>query len=240
MGREKTVLNVRDISVYYGVIPAVRDLSLSVERGQLATIVGANGAGKTTTLKAIMGTLLPKRGKIEYKGADVTEFPADRRAGMGIALIPEGRQIFARLTVKENLLLGAYHRRDKDGVKKDQAWIYDLFPVLQERETQLAGTLSGGEQQMLALGRGLMSHPELLLLDEPSLGLAPIIVSDIYKVINEINKSGITILLVEQNINMAMKVADYAYIMETGMLRSCGSPEEVMNRESIMKAYLGE
>ena len=234
------MLEVRDISVYYGVIPAVRNLSLSVKKGQLATIVGANGAGKTTTLKAIMGTLFSKSGKIEYRGEDVTNFPADRRAGMGIALIPEGRQIFARLTVKENLLLGAYHRKDKEGVKRDQAWIYDMFPVLQERETQLAGTLSGGEQQMLALGRGLMSHPELLLLDEPSLGLAPIIVSDIYKVIHEINKSGITILLVEQNIIMAMKVADYAYIMETGQVRSCGSPEEVMDRENIMKAYLGE
>jgi branched-chain amino acid transport system ATP-binding protein len=234
------VLKVEGIDVHYGVIPAVRELSLSVGKGQIATLVGANGAGKTTTLKAIMGTLPVKRGTILYKDEDVSAVPADRRVGMGIALVPEGRQIFSRLTVGENLTLGAYHRKDREGIKKDREWIYTLFPVLKERVSQLAGTLSGGEQQMLALGRGLMSHPELLMLDEPSLGLAPIVVVDIYEVIREINRSGITVLLVEQNINMAMKISSYAYIMETGKIRTEGAPNEVMKRENIMKAYLGE
>jgi branched-chain amino acid transport system ATP-binding protein len=234
------VLKVEGIDVHYGVIPAVRELSLSVGKGQIATLVGANGAGKTTTLKAIMGTLPVKRGTILYKDEDVSAVPADRRVGMGIALVPEGRQIFSRLTVGENLTLGAYHRKDREGIKKDREWIYTLFPVLKERVSQLAGTLSGGEQQMLALGRGLMSHPELLMLDEPSLGLAPIVVVDIYEVIREINRSGITVLLVEQNINMAMKISSYAYIMETGKIRTEGAPGEVMKRENIMKAYLGE
>jgi branched-chain amino acid transport system ATP-binding protein len=234
------VLKVEGIDVHYGVIPAVRELSLSVGKGQIATLVGANGAGKTTTLKAIMGTLPVKRGTILYKDEDVSAVPADRRVGMGIALVPEGRQIFSRLTVGENLALGAYHRKDREGIKKDRDWIYTLFPVLKERFSQLAGTLSGGEQQMLALGRGLMSHPELLMLDEPSLGLAPIVVVDIYEVIREINRSGITVLLVEQNINMAMKISSYAYIMETGKIRTEGAPGEVMKRENIMKAYLGE
>ncbi|MBN2323315.1 MAG: ABC transporter ATP-binding protein [Spirochaetes bacterium] len=234
------MLKVDGIDVHYGVIPAVRELSLSVDKGQVATLVGANGAGKTTTLKAIMGTLPAKRGTIRYKGEEITGVPADRRVGMGIALVPEGRQIFSRLTVGENLALGAYHRKDKEAIKKDREWIYTLFPVLRERINQLAGTLSGGEQQMLALGRGLMSHPELLMLDEPSLGLAPIVVVDIYEVIKEINRSGITVLLVEQNINMAMKISSYAYIMETGKIRTEGAPNEVMKRENIMKAYLGE
>jgi len=234
------LLEVRKIDVHYGVIPAVRELALRVERGQIVTLVGANGAGKTTTLKAIMGILFPRVGTIFYNNEEVTRLSADRRVAMGIALIPEGRQIFSKLTVKDNLILGAYHRKDREGIKKDRDWIYNLFPVLSERETQIAGTLSGGEQQMLALGRGLMSHPELLLLDEPSLGLAPLLVRDIYEVIKEINKSGITILLVEQNINMAMKVSDYAYVMETGKIRTEGRPEEVMKRENIMKAYLGD
>jgi branched-chain amino acid transport system ATP-binding protein len=234
------LLEVKGIHVYYGVIPALRGLSLSVERGRIVTLAGANGAGKTTTLKAIMGIHPPKEGSIRYKGGDITRIPADRRAEMGIALVPEGRQIFARLTVRENLDLGAYHRKDRDGVQRDLEWVLSLFPVLKERETQTAGTLSGGEQQMLALARGLMGHPELLMLDEPSLGLAPLVVRDIYRVIGEINRSGITILLVEQNINMAMKVASYAYILETGEIHAEGRPEEVMKKENIMKAYLGD
>jgi len=238
--RERTLLRVEDIDVYYGIIPAVKELSISVEKSQIATLIGANGAGKTTTLKAIMGTLLPKGGTVRYKGEDITSISADRRVGMGIALVPEGRQIFSKLTVKENLTLGAYHRKDREGIKNDQEWIYSLFPVLKERGSQQAGTLSGGEQQMLALGRGLMSHPQLLMLDEPSLGLAPIVVADIYKAIQEINQSGITVLLVEQNINMAMKISNYAYVMETGKIRTEGVPDDVMKRENIMKAYLGE
>ena len=234
------MLKVNEIDVYYGVIPAIRKLTLHVEQGRIVTLVGANGAGKTTTLKAIMGILVPKEGEIVYRDGDITRVPADRRVSMGIAMVPEGRQIFARLTVKDNLDLGAFHRRDRSGVKRDLEWIYGLFPVLKERTGQIAGTLSGGEQQMLALGRGLMSHPELLLLDEPSLGLAPLVVREIYRVIREINKSGITILLVEQNINMAMKVSSYAYILETGRIRTEGKPHEVMKKENIMKAYLGE
>ena len=234
------MLKVKEIDVYYGVIPAIRELTLHVEQGRIVTLVGANGAGKTTTLKAIMGILVPKEGEIVYRDGDITRVPADRRVSMGIAMVPEGRQIFARLTVKDNLDLGAYHRRDRSGVKRDLEWIYGLFPVLKEREGQIAGTLSGGEQQMLALGRGLMSHPELLLLDEPSLGLAPLVVNEIYRVVREINKSGITILLVEQNINMAMKVSSYAYILETGRISTEGKPHEVMKKENIMKAYLGE
>lgn len=234
------MLEVKDITVSYGIIPAVRHLELRVDNGQIVALVGANGAGKSTTLKAIMGLLPPREGVIRYKDNDITRVPADRRAEMGIALIPEGRQIFSRLTVRENLDLGAYHRKDKTGIKNDLEWIYTLFPVLKERENQIAGTLSGGEQQMLALGRGLMSHPELLLLDEPSLGLAPLVVKEIYRVIREINRSGITILLVEQNINMAMRVSNYAYILETGEIHTEGKPEEVMKKENIMKAYLGE
>ena len=234
------MLKVNEIDVYYGVIPAIRKLALHIDQGRIVTLVGANGAGKTTTLKAIMGILVPKEGGIIYRDGDITRVPSDRRVEMGIAMVPEGRQIFARLTVKDNLDLGAFHRRDRSGVKRDLEWIYGLFPVLKERTGQIAGTLSGGEQQMLALGRGLMSHPELLLLDEPSLGLAPLVVNEIYRVIREINKSGITILLVEQNINMAMKVSSYAYILETGRIRTEGKPHEVMKKENIMKAYLGE
>lgn len=234
------MLKVEGIDVHYGIIPAVRQLSLMVEEGQVVALVGANGAGKTTTLKTIAGVLQPKKGRIIYNGEDVTELPSDKRVRMGITLIPEGRQIFSGLSVKENLLLGAYYRKDKDEIKKDVNWIHGLFAVLIERESQIAGTLSGGEQQMLALGRGLMSRPKLLLLDEPSLGLAPMITKDVYEAIQKINEAGITILLVEQNINIAMKVADYAYVMETGSLKLQGKPEDVMRSEDIRRAYLGD
>ncbi len=234
------MLRVENIDVCYGIIPAVREFTLTVGKGQIVTLVGANGAGKTTTLKAIMGVLFPREGAIYYADEDITRLPADKRVRKGIVLIPEGRHVFSKLSVRDNLTLGAYHRTDREGVRKDRQRIYELFPVLRERESQFAGTLSGGEQQMLALGRGLMGHPDLLLLDEPSLGLAPIILEEIYEVIKEINKSGITILLVEQNISMAMKIADYTYVMETGKVRTEGKSEEVMKRENIMKAYLGE
>jgi len=234
------LLKVEGIDVHYGIIPAVRQLSLRVEEGQIVALVGANGAGKTTTLKTIAGVLQPKKGRVIYNGEDVTELPSDKRLRMGITLIPEGRQIFSGLSVKENLLLGAYYRKDKDEIKKDVNWIHGLFAVLIERESQIAGTLSGGEQQMLALGRGLMSRPKLLLLDEPSLGLAPMITKDVYQAIQKINEAGITILLVEQNINIAMKVADYAYVMETGSLKLQGKPEDVMRSEDIRRAYLGD
>ena len=233
------MLEVNSISVYYGVIPAVRDVTLKVEQGKIVALVGANGAGKTTTLKAIMGVLRPKKGKIIYNGLNITDLTPDRRVRMGITLVPEGRQIFSSLTVKENLMLGAYHRKNKKAVKEDLEWIYNLFPILKERESQIAGTLSGGEQQMLALGRGLMSHPKLLLLDEPSLGLAPIVIRELYKAIRQINEHGVTILLVEQNVNIAMKIANYMYVMETGRIKAEGTPEEVMKSEDIKKAYLG-
>jgi len=236
----RRLLKVEGIDVHYGIIPAVRQLSLRVEEGQIVALVGANGAGKTTTLKTIAGVLQPKKGRVIYNSEDVTELPSDKRVRIGITLIPEGRQIFSGLSVKENLLLGAYYRKNKDEIKKDVDWIRGLFSVLIERQSQIAGTLSGGEQQMLALGRGLMSRPKLLLLDEPSLGLAPMITKDVYQAIQKINEAGITILLVEQNINIAMKVADYAYVMETGSLKLQGKPEAIMRSEDIRRAYLGD
>lgn len=233
------MLDIEKLDVHYGVIPAIEDVSLKVDQGKIVALVGANGAGKSTTLKATVGVLRPKRGTISYNSIDVTGLSADKRVRMGIVLIPEGRQIFSSLTVKENLIVGAYHRRDNDGVKKDIEWIYSLFPVMKERESQLAGTLSGGEQQMLALGRGLMSRPKLLLLDEPSLGLAPLAVKGVYDAIQKIMEAELTILLVEQNVNIAMQLADYVYVMETGRITMQGRPEDVMQSEDIKKAYLG-
>ena len=232
------LLEVEHIHVYYGVIPALLDVSLSVDEGQIVALVGANGAGKSTTLKTIAGVIRPREGQIRFQDQDITRLGADRRVRLGIALVPEGRQIFSTLSVKENLVLGAYHRRDQE-VKKDLEWIYNLFPILRERMHQVAGTMSGGEQQMLAFGRALMSRPKLLLLDEPSLGLAPLVVRDIYEVIQKIREAGITIFLVEQNVNMAMRVADYMYVMEAGQLKMEGVPQEVMRDEDIKRAYLG-
>jgi branched-chain amino acid transport system ATP-binding protein len=232
------LLEVERIHVYYGVIPALLDLSLAVDEGRIVALVGANGAGKSTTLKAIAGVLRPRTGRIRFRGQDITRLGADRRVRLGIALVPEGRQIFSTLSVRENLLLGAYHRRDQE-IKKDLEWIYSLFPILKERMHQVAGTMSGGEQQMLAFGRALMSRPKLLLLDEPSLGLAPLVVREIYRVIERIREAGITIFLVEQNVNMAMHVADYMYVMEAGQLKMEGVPQEVMRDEDIKRAYLG-
>lgn len=233
------MLDIEKLNVHYGVIPAIEDVSLKVDQGKIVALVGANGAGKSTTLKATVGVLRAKRGKISYNGMDVTRLPANRRVRMGIVLIPEGRQIFGSLTTRENLIVGAYHRRDHEEVRRDRDWIHGLFPVLEERKSQLAGTLSGGEQQMLALARGLMSRPKLLLLDEPSLGLAPLGVKSVYEAIQRIMKAGLTILLVEQNVNIAMRVADYVYVMETGRITMEGRPEEVMRSEDIRKAYLG-
>lgn len=232
------LLEVEDVDVFYGVIPAVIDLSLEVEEGQIVALVGANGAGKSTTLKALAGTLRVKKGRIIYFSKDITQLAAYKRVRMGIALVPEGREIFSTLIVRENLLLGAYHRKDAQ-VRQDFEQIYSLFPVLQERQDQVAGTLSGGEQQMLALGRALMSRPNLLLLDEPSLGLAPLVVKKVYEALLRIQAVGITILLVEQNVNLAIRIADYMYVMETGKVKAQGLPSEVMRREEVKKAYLG-
>lgn len=225
--------------MYYGSIPAIRDVFVQADKGQIVALVGANGAGKSTTLKTIIGVLQPKKGRILYNESDITGLSADQRVRLGISLVPEGRQIFSRLTVIENLTLGAYYRSDRGEVHRDLEWVYTLFPILKERRKQIAGTFSGGEQQMLALGRGLMSHPSLLLLDEPSLGLAPQVSSNVHKAIKEINKGGVTILLVEQNVGAAVNLADYLYVMETGSCRVHGRPREVMKSDDIRKAYLG-
>jgi branched-chain amino acid transport system ATP-binding protein len=234
-----SLLKVEKVTVKYGVIPAVQELELEVARGQIVALLGANGAGKTTTLKTIVGVLRPARGRIFYDGKDITSLPAPQRVRLGIALVPEGRGIFNRLTVRENLLLGAYHRRDQGGVLQDLEEVYRLFPRLKERENQIAGTLSGGEQQMLAIGRGLMSRPRLVLLDEPSLGLAPLVVRELYTLIRRIRESGVTILLVEQSAPMAIGVADYVYVLETGMVKIAGTPREVESLEEVKKVYLG-
>jgi len=233
------LLRVEDVTVKYGVIPAVQNLSMEVRRGQIVALLGANGAGKTTTLKTVVGVLRPAEGRIFYDGRDITHLSAPQRVRLGISLVPEGRGIFNRLTVRENLLLGAYHRRDQDEILQDLEEVYRLFPRLKERETQVAGTLSGGEQQMLALARGLMSRPKLMLLDEPSLGLAPLVVRELYTLIRRIREQGVTILLVEQSAPMAIGVADYVYVLETGTVKISGTPKEVESLEEVKKVYLG-
>ncbi|MEN3202327.1 MAG: ABC transporter ATP-binding protein [Atribacterota bacterium] len=233
------MLKLERVTVKYGVIPAVWELNLEVREGQIVALLGANGAGKTTTLKTIVGVLRPASGRIFYNGRDITMLPAPQRVRMGICLVPEGRGIFNRLTVRENLLLGAYHRKDQEEVLKDLEEVYRLFPRLKEREDQIAGTLSGGEQQMLAIGRGLMSRPRLMLLDEPSLGLAPLIVRELYALIRNIRENGVTILLVEQSAPMAIGIADYVYVLETGVVKISGTPEEVESLEEVKKVYLG-
>ncbi len=232
------MLELDKVDVYYGAIQALREVSIKVDKGKVVSLIGANGAGKTTTLKTVIGLLRPKRGKVIYKGKDVTHLPSHKRVKMGISIVPEGRRIFSRLTVLENLMLGAYTRKDKE-VKDDLDFVMDLFPILRERKNQLAGTLSGGEQQMLAIARALMGRPELLLMDEPSLGLAPNLVIEVYKTIKEINKRGVTILLVEQNVNMAQRVSDYMYVLENGIIKVSGTPQEVVSLDEIRKAYLG-
>lgn len=232
------LLKIEKIEICYGIIPAVRNLSLEVKEGQIVALVGANGAGKSTTLKVLAGVLHPRVGKIFYKDKDITQLSAYRRVPLGIALVPEGRQLFSTLSVKENLRLGAYHSNDKE-FKERLKEIYSIFPIIKERENQIAGTLSGGEQQMLSFGRAIISKPKLLLLDEPSLGLAPLIIKEVYKTINTIKMTGITIVLVEQNLKMAMHIANYMYVLEAGELTMQGEPLKLMNDENIKKAYLG-
>ncbi len=232
------LLKTEALEVCYGIIPAVRDLSLEVREGQIVALIGANGAGKSTTLKALAGVLRPRQGKIFYKKKEITRLSTDRRVPLGITLVPEGRQLFSTLTIKENLRLGAYYFAESE-FKEGLEWIYSLFPILKERENQIAGTLSGGQQQMLAFGRAIISKPQLLLLDEPSLGLAPLIVKDVYEIIEKIKSTGIAIILVEQNIKMAMRVTDYMYLMEAGEITIQGEPLKVMKDEDIRKAYLG-
>ncbi|MEG2018169.1 MAG: ABC transporter ATP-binding protein [Clostridium sp.] len=234
------MLKISNLVVSYGGIEALKGINLEVPKGKIVTLVGANGAGKSTVLRTIVGLVKKKDGNIIYKGEDLSSIKTQYLSSKGLTLVPEGRQIFSNLTVKENLQLGAYARKDKAEIEKDIKWVYDLFPILEERQWQLGGTLSGGEQQMLAVGRALMSRPELLMMDEPSLGLAPLIVKDIFSIIKEINKKEVTILLIEQNANLALKIADYGYVLETGTIAMEGPGKELLSNEDIKKAYLGE
>jgi len=231
------MLKIEDLRVNYGGIEAVKGISFEVPEKQIVTLIGANGAGKSTTLRTIAGLVKPASGRIFFQNEEITAVSSDRIVSLGITLVPEGRRVFPDLTVLENLKIGAYLR--KDSLDADIKWVYDLFPRLKERSWQAAGTLSGGEQQMLAVGRALMSRPKLMMMDEPSLGLAPLIVKGIFEIIKEINKRGVTILLIEQNANMALHTADTAYVLETGRLTMKGSGEELLNNEAVKKAYLG-
>ncbi len=233
------MLEVKNLDVHYGVIHALKDVSFKVNQGEIVVLIGANGAGKTTTLRTISGLKKATRGNIILSGEDITDTPARQRVKMGISHVPEGRRVFAGMTVLENLQLGAHLRQDKEGIAEDLEMVYQRFPILKERRKQSAGTLSGGEQQMLAIGRALMSRPDILFLDEPSMGLAPILVQEIFDIILNINKAGTTILLVEQNANMALQIADRAYVMETGSIVLSGSGSDLMLSEDIKKAYLG-
>ncbi|MBB6445767.1 ABC transporter ATP-binding protein [Bacillus benzoevorans] len=233
------MLHINEINVYYGNIHALKDIKLQVNQGEIVTLIGANGAGKSTLLKTISGLLKPKKGGITFEGITIDGKPAQWIVKRGISQVPEGRRIFANMSVEENLELGAYLRKDKDGIKQDYQKVYDLFPRLYERRKQQSGTLSGGEQQMLAMGRALMARPKLLLLDEPSMGLAPIFVKTIFDIIKEINASGTTVMLVEQNANMALSIAHRAYVIETGRVVLSGSAEELRSSEQIKAAYLG-
>ena len=234
------ILEVNNLDIYYGSIHAIKDISFKIKKGEIVTLIGANGAGKTSTLHAISGLLIPKSGEISLNGLNITNIKAHKLLKLGMAHVPEGRRIFTNLTVLENLEMGAFVRNDKDKIKKDLNNIFDLFPRLAERKKQLAGTMSGGEQQMLAIGRALMSRPQLLLLDEPSMGLAPILVQEIFKIIKKINEAnGVTILLVEQNAHMALSIANRAYVLETGKVIMSGDANELANDEKIKKAYLG-
>lgn len=233
------MLKIENLNVFYGGIHALRGVSMDVPKGKIISLIGANGAGKSTTLRTIMGLEKPKEGSVIYDGKDITGQKTTDIVKSGIVLVPEGRRIFPNLTVKENLILGAYSRKDKEGIAKDMKWVFELFPRLLEREWQKAGTMSGGEQQMLAVGRGLMSVPKVMMMDEPSLGLAPLIVKDIFSIIKEINKRGVTILLIEQNAKAALEISDYAYVLETGNVVLQGPGQEMLTNEEVKKAYLG-
>lgn len=232
------ILEIKDLNVSYGGIKAVKDISFSVSKGEVVTLIGANGAGKSSTLRSIVGLVKPESGSIQFEGQELAGLPTDQIVAKGITLVPEGRRVFSDLTVLENLKIGAYMR--KDSLEEDLKWVYDLFPRLKERSWQLAGTLSGGEQQMLAIGRALMSKPELIMMDEPSLGLAPLIVKSVFDIIREINQQGVTILLVEQNANMALKAANLGYVMETGRITLTGTGAELLENEEVKAAYLGK
>ena len=234
------MLEVKDLEVYYGMIQAIKGISFEVNQGEVIALIGANGAGKTTTLHTITGLLSPKKGSVLFEGQDITKVPAHKIVSMGMAHVPEGRRVFSQLSVYENLKLGAYTRKDKSNIDKELQSIYERFPRLAERKNQLAGTLSGGEQQMLAMGRALMSKPSIVLMDEPSMGLSPILVNEIFDIIESISKSGTTVLLVEQNAKKALSLADRAYVLETGKVVLEVDEKELLENDSIKKAYLGE
>ena len=234
------MLEIHDIEVCYGMIHAITGVSFQVNEGEVIALIGANGAGKTTILHSITGLIAPKKGQIVFEGQDITSTPAHKIVSMGMAHVPEGRRVFAQLTVLENLKMGAFTRKDKDEVEESLIRVYKRFPRLEERKNQMAGTLSGGEQQMLAMGRALMSHPKIILMDEPSMGLSPIFVNEIFDIIREVSEGGTTVLLVEQNAKKALSIADRAYVLETGKIVLDGKAEELLNDDSVKKAYLGE
>lgn len=234
------MLEVKDLHVHYGVIEAIKGISFEVNKGEVIALIGANGAGKTTTLHTISGLIKPSEGSVLFEGKDIIKLPGHKIVSLGMAHVPEGRRVFAQLSVYENLLMGAYTRKDKEEIQNSLKMVYDRFPRLEERKNQMAGTLSGGEQQMLAMGRALMSNPGILLMDEPSMGLSPIFVNEIFDIIEKVSAAGTTVLLVEQNAKKALSIADRAYVLETGKIVLSGKAEELMNDDSIKKAYLGE
>ncbi|PKM49560.1 MAG: ABC transporter ATP-binding protein [Firmicutes bacterium HGW-Firmicutes-7] len=233
------MLRVEDLNVHYGGIHALRGISLNVEKGKIISLIGANGAGKSTTLRAIMGLEKPSKGKIIYEDKDITNKATKEIVKSNLVLVPEGRRVFTNLTVKENLVLGAYLRKNQESIDQDMQWVFDLFPILKDRQQQKAGTMSGGEQQMLAVGRALMTKPKLLMMDEPSLGLAPLIVKNIFEIIKKINQEGVTILLIEQNAKASLEISDYAYVLETGQVFMKGKGLDLLNNEEVKNAYLG-
>ena len=234
------MLEVKDLEVYYGMIQAIKGISFEVNQGEVIALIGANGAGKTTTLHTITGLLSPKKGSVMFEGTDITKVPAHKIVSMGMAHVPEGRRVFAELSVYENLKMGAYTRKDKNEIEESLANVYKRFPRLEERRNQMAGTLSGGEQQMLAMGRALMSKPKIILMDEPSMGLSPIFVNEIFDIIQAVSESGTTVLLVEQNAKKALSIADRAYVLETGKITMLGNAKDLLEDEAVKKAYLGE
>ena len=234
------MLDIQNLSVYYGVIQALKGISFHVDKGEVVALIGANGAGKTTTLHTLSGLINAESGKIIYKGQDLSRIPGHKIVSLGMAQVPEGRRVFAEMTVLQNLKMGAFTRNDKAEMDETLAKIYKRFPRLEERKTQLAGTLSGGEQQMLAMGRALMSHPDIILMDEPSMGLSPIFVNEIFSIIKDVNKDGVTVLLVEQNAKKALSIANRAYVLETGKIIKEGNAKDLLKDPDIKKAYLGE
>ena len=235
-----SMLEVKDLKVYYGMIQAIKGVSFHVDEGEVVALIGANGAGKTTILHTVSGLISPKEGSVTFEGHDIVKIPGHKIVSMGMSHVPEGRRVFSQLTVLQNLKMGAYTRKDKEEITQTLKTVFEHFPRLEERQNQIAGTLSGGEQQMLAMGRALMAHPKIILMDEPSMGLSPIFVNEIFEIIKQVSKAGTTVLLVEQNAKKALSIADRAYVLETGNIVLEGKASDLLNNDSIKKAYLGE